>query len=152
MSGVWLCMASGSSILPWIVSLVAGTCVSLFVFRSFHCLWIRLPFGRHWSSDVTCCIACPSDDVVLCHSLDVSHWLAPLEVYLGVYCSMDVWISLSYCLRMKCCQLAHCLECFLMSYCSVSVCLQVIFSSSPYLWWLGVFGSHIKSLAVLVLL
>ena len=46
MSGVWLCMASGSCILPWIVSFVAGTCVSLFVFRSFHCvdpIAIRMP-------------------------------------------------------------------------------------------------------------
>ena len=46
MSGVWLCMASGSCILPWIVSLVAGTCVSLFIFHSFHCvdpIAIRMP-------------------------------------------------------------------------------------------------------------
>ena len=46
MSGVWLCMASGFCILPWIVSLVAGTLVSLFFFRSFHCvdpIAIRMP-------------------------------------------------------------------------------------------------------------
>jgi len=45
MSGVWLC-GVWLCILPWIVSFVAGTCVSLFIFFSFHFvdpIAIRMP-------------------------------------------------------------------------------------------------------------
>ena len=58
MSGVWLCMASGSVYFLGL-SLLLLVHVFRYSFSLAFTVWIRLPFGCHWSSDMACvCIYC----------------------------------------------------------------------------------------------